>query len=246
MNFGESLIQWVKLFYTDINSLIINNGFFSNSFNIERGVRQGCPLSSSLFIICIEYLSHHIQSNKHIKGISLEPDEEIKQSLFADDATYFLNDNYDSFHNLIESLTLYGMTSGLKLNKSKCTVLRVGKLKQSNVQYKKEMKFNWTSDEATTLGITFTNNEKDTVLKNILPKLQNFKNCLKSWHHRKLTLIGKNTVLKTFALPKLIYVLTVLPNPPNDVINDIKSAIFNFIWDGKPDKIKRTPTNTTP
>ncbi|KAH3882399.1 hypothetical protein DPMN_006337 [Dreissena polymorpha] len=41
------------------------------------------------------------------------------------------------------------MTSGLKLNKSKCTVLR-------------EIKLNWTSDEATTLGITFTNNEKDT------------------------------------------------------------------------------------
>ncbi|KAH3691423.1 hypothetical protein DPMN_194186 [Dreissena polymorpha] len=90
INFGESLIQWIKLFYTDINSIIINNGFFSNR----------CPLSSSLFIICIEYLSHHIQSNKHIKGISLEPDEDIKQSLFADDATYFLNDNYDSFHNL--------------------------------------------------------------------------------------------------------------------------------------------------
>ncbi|KAH3804322.1 hypothetical protein DPMN_132606 [Dreissena polymorpha] len=131
------------------------------------------------FIICIEYLSHHIQSNKHIKGISLEPDEEIKQSLFADDATYCLNNNYESFHNLIESLTLYGMTSGLKLNKSKCTVLRVGKLKQSNVQYKKEMKFNWTSDEATTLGITFTNNEKDTVLKIIIRKLQNFKKLLK-------------------------------------------------------------------
>ena len=29
------------------------------------------------------------------------------------------------------------------------------------------MKFNWTSDEATSLRITFTNNEKDTVLKNI-------------------------------------------------------------------------------
>ena len=60
MNFGESLIQWVKLFYTDINSIIINNGFFSNSLKIELGVRQGCPLSSSLLIICIKYLSHHI------------------------------------------------------------------------------------------------------------------------------------------------------------------------------------------
>jgi hypothetical protein len=81
-------------------------------------------------------------------------------------------------------------------------VLRVGKFKQSNIQLKKEMKFHWTSDEATTLGITFTNNENETILKNILPKLQKFKNCLKSWQHRKLTLIGKNTVLKTFALPK--------------------------------------------
>ncbi|KAH3831277.1 hypothetical protein DPMN_104539 [Dreissena polymorpha] len=106
MNFGGSLIKWVKLFNTDINSILINNGFFSNSFNIERGVRKGCTLSSSLFIICIEYLSHYIQSNKHIKDISLEPDEEIIQSLFADDANYFLNDS-DSFKNLIESLTLY-------------------------------------------------------------------------------------------------------------------------------------------
>ncbi|KAH3801076.1 hypothetical protein DPMN_154720 [Dreissena polymorpha] len=75
--------------YYVVEFIIINNGFFSNSFNIERGVRQGYPLSSSLFIICIEYLSHYIQSNKHINGVSLEPDEEIKQSLFADDATYF-------------------------------------------------------------------------------------------------------------------------------------------------------------
>ena len=71
------------------------------------------------------------------------------------------------------------MTSGLKLNKSKCTVLRVGKFKQSNIHLKKEMKFNWTSDEATTLGITITNNENETVLKNILPKLQKIKNLYK-------------------------------------------------------------------
>ena len=44
--------------------------------------------------------------------------------------------------------------------------------------------------------------------------------------------------VKTFALPKLIYTLTVLPNPPNDIIKDIQSEIFNFIWDGKPDKIR--------
>ncbi|KAH3719925.1 hypothetical protein DPMN_062810 [Dreissena polymorpha] len=110
-------------------------------------------------IICIEFLSHHIQSNKHINNISLEPDDEIKQPLFADDATYILNDNSDSFYIIIESLTLFRKTSSLKINKNKCTVLRVGKLKQSNVHHQKEMKFILTSDEATTLEITFINNE---------------------------------------------------------------------------------------
>ncbi|KAH3726724.1 hypothetical protein DPMN_052593 [Dreissena polymorpha] len=102
--------------------LTIVSAVYLNIRLLADGTR--CPLSSSLFIICIEYLSHYIQSNKHIKGISLEPDEEIKQSLFADDATYFVNDSSDSFDNLIESLTLFGTASGLKLNKSKCTVLR--------------------------------------------------------------------------------------------------------------------------
>ncbi|KAH3843914.1 hypothetical protein DPMN_117449 [Dreissena polymorpha] len=90
----------------------------------RRDAIPRCPLSSSLFIICIEYLSHYIQSNKHMKGISIEPDEEIKELLFADDATYFSNDSSDSFNNLLESLTLFGMASGLKLNKSKYTMLR--------------------------------------------------------------------------------------------------------------------------
>ena len=40
---------------------------------------------------------------------------------------------------------------------------------------------------------------------NLLPKLEQFKNCLKQWQHRKLTLLGKVTVIKSFALPKLIY-----------------------------------------
>ncbi|KAH3723917.1 hypothetical protein DPMN_049825 [Dreissena polymorpha] len=84
----------------------------------------------STFILAFKYM-HRVSislypSNTYIKGISLEPDEEIKQSLFADDATYFLNDSSYSFDNLIESLTPFGTASGLKLNKSKCTVIRTG------------------------------------------------------------------------------------------------------------------------
>ena len=71
------------------------------------------------------------------------------------------------------------------------------------------------------------------------PKIQEFNNCLESWQHRKLTLMGKITVLKSFALPKLVYPLSVLPNPPEEQIKYIINKMYQFLWDGKPDKVKR-------
>ena len=52
--FGPQLQQWVKIFYNDISSCVLNNGFASKHFTLSRGVRQGCPLSGLLFIIGIE------------------------------------------------------------------------------------------------------------------------------------------------------------------------------------------------
>ena len=47
---------------------------------------------------------------------------EIKQYLFADDASFPLQGTKRSFENLITTLEQFGKLSGLKLNMSKCTV----------------------------------------------------------------------------------------------------------------------------
>ena len=132
-NFGQSFINWIRLFYSDPKSCIINNGFLSESFPIERGVRQGCPISPYLFIICIELLSHEILSNKGIKGITVDG-YEIKNTLFADDATFLTDGSKESFTTLIDILDNFSNISGLKLNSSKCTVLKSGSLKDSNIK----------------------------------------------------------------------------------------------------------------
>ena len=46
-NFGDSLILWIKLFYTGISNSIQNNDWSSDFFKLSRGVRQGCPLTFS-------------------------------------------------------------------------------------------------------------------------------------------------------------------------------------------------------
>ena len=89
--FGPSFIQWIHTFYKNVSSCVLNNGFATSSFAVERGVRQGDPLSAYLFIIALEVLCVNIRNSNDIRGIKVD-NEEIKVSLFADDLTGFLKD----------------------------------------------------------------------------------------------------------------------------------------------------------
>ena len=49
----------------------MNNGFSTGYFKLNRGVRQGDPLSPYLFIICLETLAIQIRENQEINGIKI-------------------------------------------------------------------------------------------------------------------------------------------------------------------------------
>ena len=49
--FSEHFIKWVKLLYTDISSSVIVNNHISDTFEIKRGVREGCSLSPLLYVV---------------------------------------------------------------------------------------------------------------------------------------------------------------------------------------------------
>ena len=238
LNFGNDLIEWVRLFYAAPKNSVLNNGHMTDFFKVKRGVRQGCPLSPYLFIICIEMLSNEIATNKNIKG-QFVAGKEVKRSLFADDATFITDGSKLSFETLINVFDNFSHVSGLKLNSSKCNVLRIGSSRYTNVKYLENKRFAWTSDKSKALGIIFYNDYIKFVTENFSSKLNNFIVTLKRWQHRKLTLLGKITVIKTFALPKLIYVLSNIECPNQTMINEITKSMFSFLWDSKPDKINR-------
>ena len=127
--FGTSLRQWVKLFYSNIQSCVLNNGWSSEYFQLSQGVRQGDPLSPYLFVLAVEILAIAIRKDENIKGITINA-HEIKLAQYADDTTLFLRD-FDSVRRIMTLLECFYNVSGLKLNIQKTELFLVGSLKHA-------------------------------------------------------------------------------------------------------------------
>ena len=238
-NFGPSVCKWFELFYSKAKSCVINNGHMSNFFSLERGCRQGDPLSPYLFIIGVELLSLKLKANQDIHGIIINEVESLI-SLYADDTFLILDGSENSLREALECFESFYKVSGLKMNSSKTKAVWVGNKKYSDQIICPNMKLNWSHENFRVLGIDFSLDLNCITDINFTKKIKEVKAILKSWQHRKLTLLGKITVIKTLALPKLIHLLTSLPNLPQTKINDLNSLFYKFIWNGKSDKIKRS------
>jgi len=62
--FDHNLISWVMALVTTANCSILLNGSPSRTFRPSKGLRQGYPLSSFLFILMMEGLGRAIISAK--------------------------------------------------------------------------------------------------------------------------------------------------------------------------------------
>ena len=86
--FGEEFIERIRTLLFNVSSCVMNNGFSTSYFSIERGTRQGDPLPAYIFILCLEILFIQIRSDSSIKGFKFN-NTEIKLTAFADDTTFF-------------------------------------------------------------------------------------------------------------------------------------------------------------
>ena len=231
-NFGNSVLKWVKLFNTDTQSCVTNNGYATEFFKLSRSVRQGCPLAPFLFILAAEVLSLAIRGNKDIKGIMFG-DCEVKLSQLADDTSCFVSDIL-SAKIILETLDYFAHIWGLKCNLDKTEVLWIG----SRIGDEDgDLPVRWSHNSFSCLGMTFfIQNNLDTINFNITKRLEKCKETMKVWKTRKLSYIGKNVVLKTLVLSNLLYP-TSLTGVDSKMAASIQKEITNFVWDKKTPKV---------
>ena len=231
--FGEYFKSWVNILYTEPTITIKNNGWLSRKLTMKRGIRQGCPLSALLFIIATEILSINLKSNENIRGIKIGKYESTICQ-YADDTTLTLG-NKNSIHHALKSIDDFSRVAGLQLNIQKCVGLWLGPLKKGPAYFENVA---FTNDPIRCLGIYLGTDSQKCIAKSWEEQLSKFRHILLSWHNRKLTFYGKSIIINLLALPKLTYILTILPTP-DDFLKTIEREIFTFLWGKNRFPIKR-------
>ena len=236
--FGQTYTAWIKLLYNNVKLCVIQSGIFYDFFNIERGCRQGDPISPYLFNLCVEILAIMIRENTSIKGIMIG-DREYCLLQYADDTCLFLDGSEKSLKSALDLLFQFSKFSGLKPNIDKTQVVWIGNKIGSDERYCRNYKLNWNNSDFVALGITFSADISDIVTINFNTKLDKMRKEILQWSKRNLTTLGKITVVKTLILPKLTHLFFSLPSPKPDVLKDINDMFFSYIWNNKRDKVSR-------
>ena len=208
---------------------VLNNGFSTQPFAVEKGVRQGEPLSVFLFIMVLEILCISVCNKKDIHGIVVDS-EEIKLGLFADDLTGFLKDDL-CLTNFLKLIKDYRNCSGLQINHEKSEILLLDNrdyiLQESNVVSDNihDLKVNKSVKIlAVHSSYAFQDRHKlnvDEVISCIQQKTTNLE-------VERFDFIGRIQIVKTFIIPILLYRAGLIPVGKDFVkqANKLSSILF--------------------
>ncbi|KAK9084133.1 hypothetical protein Scep_030604 [Stephania cephalantha] len=241
LGFSSRWVDLVMLFVNSVTFSICLNGDLLGPIAPERGLRQGCPLSPYLFILCSEGLSALLaQANLHgkIHGCRVIRNAPvITHLLFADDSFLFFRASVEEAMELKGILDTYEKASGQAINFQKSALFFSPNVADST-----------ESDLRHCLGVN-----ADLVDSNYLglPSLIGRGKCeifaflksrlwkrLTSWNHRFFSQAGKEILLKSIAQAIPTYCMSAFLLPIT-VTDALQKMMNSFWWGMKPDGGKK-------
>jgi exonuclease III len=232
MGFAETWVQRVMSLNLNASAAIIVNGEQSQTFKLERSVRQGCPLAPYLFLLTVDVLGQMLQHpGNDVKGLRLPDDSTITNQMFADDTLLLLDGTPDNLNKAIEVIKRFGAASGAKLNLHKSIGVWVSHTPRT---------WNWGEDEGLKwlmpgevtkylgypFGINITQQEKDNKMLNQVRKH------LHRWACNKLSLAGRIMVSNQVILSSIWYFASCM-DFSNHALKLVRATVRNYIWSGR-------------
>ena len=250
--FGLSgFIPIFEILYKDLKSDIIVNGKVIDGYKILKGVKQGDALSCILFIMCMEPLLRNVKKNVNIEPVhsNLLKINIPKIYSFADDVNVIIKRNENSVRNIFMEYERLSENSGLVLNASKTEIMCFNNRNEHDLEFE----FDYMGEayrinsklEVKINGILFQQDPKKREEANVAKVLASMEKLLRSWSTRRLTLLGKILIIKTYAISQLIYLMQSISLGEASRKAATK-VIYKYLWNKNfdaakaPDRIRRS------
>ena len=208
--------------YRNNKAWVLVNGFWSAPVMLQRGVRQGDPLSPLLFNLTLEPFL--IRMRQALAGIQCRG-VTLKDLGFADDVSLFLHDSNDVLL-AVDVLERYEAAATAKVNREKSLLVPLG-----NSTPPSPFRPLLPTDKFSYLGITFTRHGIARVSMETM-LAERVEQRLRSFQDRHVSLRGRILLANVFALSRIWYASSVV-NFSRNFVSRVKKAIRDFIWNGR-------------
>ena len=233
--FPKIMQTWVKILLKGFKSHINNAGNLLKLIELGRGARQGDPIASILFVLSIEILLIAIRNNQKIEPYVLERPVigqaiKTKVGAYADDVTIIMPRSEKSIREVVSTLDKFETLAGLRVNKDKTQMLRIGKGATSDKILCEDLGLKWVT-RLKVLGVNLSAAPHE-MMENLDEKISEIESLLNNFTYRNITVYGRIRVVKAIALSKVTHLIQIIPNPPPTQILKLQRIINKFIWTG--------------
>jgi len=237
MNFGVKWRSWIRGCLMSAKASVLVNGSPTKEFSMERGVRQGDPLSPFLFIIAMEGLNvamTEATDNGIFHGVPF-PNSELRLShlFYADDALFVGEWSRLNIQNLARILRCFHVASGLSVNFKKSKVFGIGALPAEVANWATPLGCEPASKPFQYLGVPVGANMN--LRSSWDPIIEKLKSKLSLWKSKMLSFGGKITLAKSVLGSLPSYYLSIFVAPMG-VLESLEKIRRQFIWGGSDQK----------
>uniref|UniRef100_A0A670JD11 Reverse transcriptase domain-containing protein n=1 Tax=Podarcis muralis TaxID=64176 RepID=A0A670JD11_PODMU len=237
MGVGQGFENGIEAIYSEQKAKLIVNNVVTEEFKIEKGTRQGCPLSPLLFISVLEVLLNKIREDRLVQGIQVG-EKQFKLKAFADDLALTLQEPESSTKRVLELIHEFGRVAGFKLNKQKTKVLEKNLSPMEIDGFQKETELNVVK-KVKYLGVNLSAKNLNLFKDNYEKCWSEIKKDLETWSRLKLSLLGRIAAVKMNVLPKMLFLFQTLQVVGRvECFGKWQKDISKFVWQGKKPRIK--------
>jgi len=238
MDLPHIFVNWIKVCISTPSYSVAFNGELIGFFSGKKGIRQGDPMSSHLFVLVMDILAKFLDRGAVNSVFQLHPKclvPMVSHLSFANDVLVFCNGSESSIAGILSILADFETCSGLGVNKQKTALLIDGGDMTGLRNLSERFGISHGSLPVKYLGVPLMTQKMHP--HDYQPLIDRINLKFSSWTVRHMSFAGRLQLLKS-VIYSTINFWTSMFILPNQCLHKLEQMCNSFLWKGAPNSAR--------